>query len=144
MRTHRIVAWLVGVGLCGFVAGCGGGSSANQQPTPSTAIGGVQKGGGEPGSSPLSPELAKGRAVFEKLDCGNCHKIHGNAVKGKKGGMAPDLGTVGAAREHTAAWLADHINDPTVHKAGSKMPKYKGKITDEDMKELTTYLASLK
>jgi len=140
MRTHRIVAWLLGVGLYGFVAGCGGGSSsspAGTQPTEAPTRGG-------PGDSPLPPELAKGRAVFEKQDCGNCHKIHGTAIKGKKGMMGPDLGTVGLDRSHTAAWIADHIKDPQSHKAMSKMPKYKDKISDEDLKDLSNYLASLK
>ena len=140
MRTHRIVAWLLGVGLCGVVVGCGGGSSsspAGTQPTEAPTRGG-------PGDSPLPPELAKGRAVFEKQDCGNCHKIHGNAVKGKKGGNAPDLGTVGLDRSHTAAWIADHIKDPKVHKPMSNMPPYEKKISAEDLKDLSNYLASLK
>lgn len=139
MRTHRMVAGMIGFAFLLAVVGCGGGSSAKPTTSPTEA---PTKGG--PGEGPLPPELAKGRAVFEKMDCGNCHKIHGNAVKGKKGGNAPDLGTVGADRSHTAAWIADHIKDPQSHKAMSKMPKYKDKISDEDLKDLSNYLASLK
>ncbi len=139
MRTHRVVVGLVGFAFTLIVAGCGGGSSARSGTSPTEA---PTKGG--PGESPLPPELAKGRAVFEKLNCGNCHMIHGTAIKGKKGFGGPDLGTVGADRTHTAAWISDHIKDPTVHKANSKMPKYEGKISDEDLKDLAKYLESLK
>jgi len=56
----------------------------------------------------------------------------------------PDLSHVGADSKHTTAWLIEHIRNPKSHKADSRMPPFEGKISEEDLKALADYLASLK
>ena len=56
----------------------------------------------------------------------------------------PDLSHVGADAKHTTAWLIEHIRNPKAHKPDSRMPAFEGKISEEDLKELAEYLASLK
>jgi cytochrome c1 len=64
---------------------------------------------------------------------------------GRPGMSGPDLTKVGAAHEHTKEWLADQIREPKKHKQEPHMPVYgPDKISDEQLNNLTTYLASLK
>ena len=56
----------------------------------------------------------------------------------------PDLGKVGANPDHTVEWLVKFIKDPTSVKERSRMPKFEGKINDDDLTALAEYLASLK
>jgi cbb3-type cytochrome oxidase cytochrome c subunit len=55
---------------------------------------------------------------------------------------APDLTHVGKA--HPSDWLIEHVRDPKIHKRESRMPAFKGKISDDDLTALGDYLASLK
>jgi cbb3-type cytochrome oxidase cytochrome c subunit len=56
----------------------------------------------------------------------------------------PDLGQVAKDPAHTPEWLTQYIQDPKSVKADSKMPKFEGKMSEEDLKALVEYLASLK
>jgi cbb3-type cytochrome oxidase cytochrome c subunit len=56
----------------------------------------------------------------------------------------PDLSHVGADPTHTSDWLIEHIRNPKAHKPDSRMPAFEGKISDEDLKAIAEYLASLK
>jgi mono/diheme cytochrome c family protein len=60
------------------------------------------------------------------------------------GGRGPNLSKVAARPEHTREWLIEHTKDPTVHNPRSRMPKFAGKIGDDDLAALGDYLASLK
>ena len=73
MRTHGIVAWLLGVGLCGFVVGCAG-SSATPQPTGDSSA--AQPGIGPPGSGSLTPEQAKYK-VYQLWEAGEAASNRG-------------------------------------------------------------------
>lgn len=44
---------------------------------------------------------------------------------------------------HTVEWLIAHIRNPKSHKPESRMPAFDGKISQEDLKALAEYLASL-
>jgi cbb3-type cytochrome oxidase cytochrome c subunit len=59
-------------------------------------------------------------------------------------GKGPDLAKVGADPNHTVEWLAEHIRNPKAHKPESRMPAFAGRISDDELKPLTEYLASLK
>jgi mono/diheme cytochrome c family protein len=83
--------------------------------------------------------FASGRSVFQE-NCTRCHNI-GDA--GGKRGRGPDLTKVGADPTHTVAWLMDHIRDPKSHRPESRMPRFAGRIDDDDLRALATYLASL-
>jgi cbb3-type cytochrome oxidase cytochrome c subunit len=56
----------------------------------------------------------------------------------------PDLGKVGTNPDHTVEWFVKFIKDPTSVKERSRMPKFEGKISDDDLTALAEYLASLK
>jgi len=84
----------------------------------------------------LSPELQKGREVFEAQGCGACH-----TVAGQGGASGPDLSSIGSLRD--AAWLGRFVRDPEAVKAGSAMPDSKD-LGGEDLSALVGYLSSLK
>jgi mono/diheme cytochrome c family protein len=74
-------------------------------------------------------------AIFQ-ANCTRCHRLT-DVPGGPK-----DLSHEGAT--HDADWLAAHIKDPASHNPGSRMPAFGGKIGDDDIKTLATYLAGLK
>jgi mono/diheme cytochrome c family protein len=94
---------------------------------------GAESGGAAGGDTAL---LEKGKAVYAANNCANCHSLNG---AGGRGG--PDLTKVGAEEGHTAEKLAEYVKQPA---AGSRMPAFAGKISDDDLKALGVYLASLK
>lgn len=59
-------------------------------------------------------------------------------------GKGPDLSHVGADAAHTAEWLSEHIRNPKAHQPQSRMPGFEGRISEEDLKTLSEYLAGLK
>jgi mono/diheme cytochrome c family protein len=56
----------------------------------------------------------------------------------------PDLGKVGANPDHTVEWLIAFIKNPKASKPQSRMPGFEGKLSDDDIKTVAEYLASLK
>lgn len=70
----------------------------------------------------------------------------GGGPGGFKGGMAkgPNLAKVGADPRHTREWLISFISDPRSQKENARMPKFEGKISDEELGALADYLGSLK
>ena len=98
------------------------------------------------GGGPGGPGGASsGNGLFDQ-HCLKCHSVDGSAGGGMKGpGMkGPDLAKTGAAPEHTAAWVADHIKNPKSHKPDSRMPAFDGNLTPEQIKELADFLAAKK
>ncbi|MBI3864808.1 MAG: cytochrome c [Planctomycetia bacterium] len=63
---------------------------------------------------------------------------------GTPAGRAPDLSKVGADPEHTVEWLIAFIRNPRATKPDGRMPPFEGKISDDDLKSLAEFLASLK
>jgi len=59
-------------------------------------------------------------------------------------GRGPDLGKVGANPDHTVEWFVKFIKDPSSVKERARMPKFEGRINDDDLTALAEYLASLK
>ena len=108
-----------------------GGPTASGPPSGGPAPGGPGgpppggPGGPPPGSSPGGPG--------------------GPGGPGRGGpGRAPDLAKVGADPAHTIEWLSNFIKDPKSIKSDSRMPGYADRITDDELKALAEYLASLK
>jgi cytochrome c oxidase subunit II len=92
------------------------------------------------------PAVAAGRRVFETQACMNCHTIRGTAATGRFG---PDLthlmsrSTIAAgAALNTTENLRQWIQDPDSIKPGSLMPAMK--LDDQQLDEVTAYLATLK
>jgi cytochrome c oxidase subunit 2 len=92
------------------------------------------------------PAVAAGRRVFETQACMNCHSIRGTAATGRFG---PDLthlmsrSTIASgAALNTKDNLRQWIQDPDSVKPGSLMPAMK--LSDEELEQVTDYLATLK
>ncbi|RXS93841.1 cytochrome c oxidase subunit II [Silvibacterium dinghuense] len=92
------------------------------------------------------PTVAAGRQVFETQACMNCHAVAGTAATGRYG---PDL-THLASRDTLASGVIENnpknlrqwIKDPDSIKPGALMPAMK--LSDEQLDQLTAYLATLK
>lgn len=94
---------------------------------------------------PDTPLLQRGRAIFMKEACHNCHAIEGTSV-GRRG---PDLTHVGSRVElaagvlpNTPENLAEWILHPDVLKPGNVMPPTP--LEPADLQALVAYLMSLK
>jgi len=85
--------------------------------------------------SVTAPSVLAGRLLYDKNGCGACHSIHA-----KGGTIGPDLTHVGAKRD--GDWLLRHFKDPQALSPGSIMPKTT--LPENDLKELTDYMQSLK
>ncbi len=81
------------------------------------------------------PAVAAGRALFERLQCTSCHRIHGEG-----GAIGPDLSYVGDHRDRD--WLIKHFRDPQSTSPGSIMPKFP--LKERELNDLTAYMLSLK
>lgn len=79
-------------------------------------------------------------AALYKAKCATCHGPDGsgNTTMGKALKVA-DLGSADVQKESDAALTADITNG----KGGGKMPAFKGKITDDQIKGLVAYIRSL-
>lgn len=101
--------------------------------------------------APASPaggetqQTAAGRAVFEALNCTRCHTLGSAPVAaGPRKGRGPDLSSVGRDPSHSVAWLMEHVRDAKTHRPNSRMPAYGDKLSEKELKDLATYLSSLK
>jgi mono/diheme cytochrome c family protein len=92
-----------------------------------------------------SDKFAAAKSTFQ-TQCSRCHSIpDGNvAGGGKMPGRGRSLAKIGADPSHTSSWIAEHIRDPQSHNQRSKMPKFAGKLKDDDIHKLADYLATLK
>jgi len=84
----------------------------------------------------LSPDLQKGREIYEAQGCAACHIIDGQG-----GAAGPDLSKIGSLRD--PEWLKRFIKEPQAVKPGSPMPDSKG-LAEESLDVLVRYLQSLK
>lgn len=134
MTSSRFVAWFVGLVFVGLVLGCG-------KPDPTAPDAPVVAGNPSAAGRPKT-----GNAVFDK-NCLKCHSVSspGEAAGGPKGKMGgPNLSKVAADPAHTPEWLAEHVKNPRQHKPMSRMPKFEGKLSDEDIKSVVEYMSKLK
>ena len=91
-----------------------------------------------------SDQFAAGKEIFQR-SCARCHRI--GSSEGGGGGFGrsrgPDLGTIGRTRD--ADWLMAFVRDPKSRKPGSNMPAIPSqRLSDEDLRAVAVYLASLK
>ena len=82
--------------------------------------------------------VAKGKEIVTAKKCSICH-----AVEGKGGKIGKPMNEL--AKDKTDAFLLEAMVDPK--KAigpDTKMPSYKGKLTDDEIKACVEYIKSLK
>lgn len=81
------------------------------------------------------PGAVRGRALYTKLSCEGCHRIHGTGAQ-----VGPDLSYEGDKRDRD--WLIQHFKDPQKITPGSIMPAYR--LDETQLNALTQYMLSLK
>ena len=81
------------------------------------------------------PAIARGKAIYEKLACAGCHRVHGEGAQ-----VGPDLSYEGDTRDK--AWLEGHFKDPERFSPGSFMPPIR--LSDVELENITRYMLSLK
>lgn len=117
---------ILAVGLFLAALGCGGNSEPTTDSPPSKP--------GPPVGAPPS-----GNDVYDK-NCLHCHAYTADNPGPPRTG--PTLAKVGGAR--TPQWIAEHVKKPQSHKPESKMPEFENKLSAEELKSVTDYLAGLK
>ncbi len=81
------------------------------------------------------PAVERGRALYAKLACAGCHRIHGEGAQ-----VGPDLSYVGDKRDRE--WLVAHFKDPQAMVPGSIMPPVR--LSEPELEDLTRYMLSLR
>jgi hypothetical protein len=97
------------------------------------ALANPQKEGGIPVEAVSLGDAISGKVVFERLECGGCHKI-GILPGGDNG---PDLLSVLNKKEITSIRSA-------IFETSDYHPLYDEKMTVKEMKDILSYLASFK
>lgn len=77
---------------------------------------------------------SRGRQVFLREGCGNCHRFREIG-----GGGAPDLSEIGSRRD--ASWIGIQIADPAAHSPAARMPPFP-RIRGFDLRSLIAFLSS--
>lgn len=80
--------------------------------------------------------LQLGRRLLVREKCINCHRINDRG-----GRFGPDLSRIGAKSNRLE--MKEKILNPTKSEPASRMPSYKGKLSDEELSSLLLYLESL-
>ena len=88
--------------------------------------------------------VAEGQQIFQQ-NCTRCHRAGGsssNGPGGGRGGRGPDLSTIG--RNHDEDWFVEFVRNPKSQKPDSRMPKFEGKLSEDELRAVARYLASLR
>jgi cytochrome c oxidase subunit 2 len=100
-----------------------------------------------PAAEPVTPLLARGKALFLENGCGACHAVRGTPADGRLG---PDLTHVGSRLSIAAGTypnnvgtLAGWIASAQHLKPGNLMPSF-GNLQGEELRAIAAYLESLK
>jgi mono/diheme cytochrome c family protein len=123
------IAW--GLVCLVIVVGVGCGGNSDQ---PATAV-------PDPNAMIAMKGPPSGNAVFDGK-CANCHAVlapSGGAGPKKKG---PNLSKIGG--EHDAEWIASYVKDPKSKKPNSTMPEFGSKLSADEVKSVSDFLAAKK
>jgi len=158
MQRRRTFPLLVSVGIVSLLsatwlapANQGQGSSQPSVPGP---------GHGEHGTPagwrfawPKGGDLAKGRAVFVKLECYSCHEVRGERfpAPSEPDKVGPELSAMGPL--HEPEYFAEAIINPSAviergkgyeaPDGSSKMPSYNDSVTVQEVIDLVAFLRAL-
>lgn len=100
-----------------------------------------------PAAAPAEPFLERGKLLFIRNGCGNCHAVRGTEAVGQLGPDLTHVGsrlTIGAGQfPNNVGTLAGWIADVQHLKTGARMPSY-GSLSGEELRALAAYLERLK
>ena len=103
---------------------------------------------------PKGGDPAKGRDMFQKLECYSCHEVRGEPfpAPSDSGRTGPELSTMGAL--HPPEFFAESIINPSAvvergrgygaADGSSKMPSYGDSLTIQETIDLVAYLRQLR
>jgi mono/diheme cytochrome c family protein len=153
-RTWALGAPVLCVALLGGMLGC----NQSAAPTGGTGAAVAPVAAASPSNAPEpTGPFAAGKKVF-MTQCARCHSEGGSGSMmvsgpppdgkmkfGKMGGFGrgPNLSHVAADAKHTRQWLSEFILDPQAQKPPSRMPKFAGKINEQDLGAVVDYLLTL-
>lgn len=89
-------------------------------------------------SAQAQEKKVTGKDLFQSAKCGMCHGVESEKLTTK--GKAPDLSNIGSERK--AEWLGKYLKKE--EKLNDKAHALAFKGTDEELKTLSTWLATLK
>jgi mono/diheme cytochrome c family protein len=87
-------------------------------------------GGSDEGDSSAPPATASGGEQLFKDNCSSCHTL---AAAGASGKVGPDLDQLRPGPE---------LVTTQVNNGGGAMPAFKGKLTDDQIKQIADYVSS--
>jgi mono/diheme cytochrome c family protein len=99
-------------------------------------------------------DAARGREIFQKLECYSCHEVRGERFPGPSDAarLGPELSAMGPM--HPPEYLAEAIINPSAvvernhgyaaADGSSKMPSYSDALTLQETIDLVAYLKQLK
>ena len=85
------------------------------------------------------PMYAQDAAALFKTKCAACHDADGSGT----GAMAKQLGAPNLQSDVVQKKTDAQLNDEITSGVGQKMPAYKGKLTDDQIKGLVGYIRGL-
>lgn len=86
-----------------------------------------------------APSHAQDAAGVFKAKCAACHSADGSG----SGSMGKQLGVTDLRADAVQKQTDAQLNDSITNGKGKKMPAYKGKLTDDQIKGLVGYLREL-
>jgi mono/diheme cytochrome c family protein len=86
-----------------------------------------------------APTHAQDAGALFKSKCAVCHAPDGSG----SGAMGKQLGVTDLRADEVQKQTDAQLNDSITNGKGTKMPAYKGKITDDQIKGLVGYIRSL-
>jgi cytochrome c6 len=86
-----------------------------------------------------APTQAQDAGATFKSKCAVCHAPDGSG----SGAMGKQLGVTDLRADEVQKQTDAQLNDSITNGKGTKMPAYKGKITDDQIKGLVGYIRSL-
>jgi mono/diheme cytochrome c family protein len=146
----------LGLVVLGCVPWCGALAEAQPQRGRAAPKASPEAHGDPPGwrfTLPAGGDAARGRAVFEKLECYKCHEIKGETfpAPSQRDAVGPELRSMGD--HHSAGFVAESIVNPnafvdkgqgyTGQDGTSKMPSFNDSMTVQDLVDVVAFLKSL-
>jgi len=147
VRGLKIVVTLLSLALLGALLAAGGVDARRQRDAERRANVALE--------AAINPQIARGRAVFEKYSCNACHGRDGAGgimnINAETGGRVNDL--THTFETYTVQEVTERIqngvpevgkNDPTGPDPPLRMPSYRNLIGGQELRDLVTFVASLR